>query len=54
MDVGMSDERLPPRVQDAEEADRRAEVFGVGGDLEQRGRAGVEQQVIETRRIASA
>ena len=29
-------------------------MFGVGGDLEQRGRAGVEQQVIETRRIASA
>ena len=54
MDVGMSDERLPPRVQDAEEADRGAEVCGVGGDLAERRRAGAEQQVIETGRIASA
>ena len=50
----MVDEGLPPGVQDAEESDRGAEVFRVGGDLEERRRARAEQQVIETRRIASA
>jgi hypothetical protein len=41
-------------VQDAEEADRRAEVFGVGGDLEERRGTGAEQEVVEPRGIASA
>jgi hypothetical protein len=42
MDVRVADERLPPRMQNAEEADGRAQVLGVGGDLEERRRAGAE------------
>src|SRR5262249_37165716 len=54
MDMRMADERLSPRVQDAEESDPGAEVRRIGSDLEERRRAGAEQEGIEVRRIASA
>ena len=47
MDVRMMQQILSPSVQDAQEADLRAQVFRIGGDLEQRLRAGAEQQTIE-------
>jgi hypothetical protein len=50
----MPDEGLPPRVKDAEEADRRTEVTGIGGDLEQRGGARAKEEVIQERGVAAA
>ena len=38
---------LSPGVQNAEETDLRAEVFRIGGDLQQRRGAGAEQKVID-------
>lgn len=38
---------LPPRVQDREEADLRAQVLRIGGDRAQRLGAGAKQDVIE-------
>ena len=46
VEVGMVQQILPPRVEHAEETNRCAEVFGVGGDLEERRRARVEEQVV--------
>jgi hypothetical protein len=34
MDMGMSEQRLPPSVQNSEKSDLGAEVFGISGDLE--------------------
>ena len=47
VDVGVRLQRLPPGMQDAQEADLRAEVFGIGRDLQQRTGAGVEQEFEE-------
>jgi len=38
---------LSPGVEDAEESDLRAQVLGVGSDLEERGGAGMEEQAVE-------
>lgn len=53
VDVRMPDEGLPPRVENAEEADRGAEVFRVGGDLEERGGARAKQEVIHQCGVAA-
>jgi hypothetical protein len=37
---------LAPRVEHAEETNRRAEVLYVGGELEERRRARLEEQVV--------
>ena len=39
-------EALPPRVEDHKATNRRAQVFRVGRDLEQRRRRGPKQQVV--------
>ena len=47
MDVGMVLEVLSPGVQHAEQADVSTEMLRVACDLEQRGGAGTEEQVVE-------
>src|SRR5258708_4002399 len=46
MDMRMNLEILPPGMQDAEESDLGAEVFGIGGDLQQSRGAGAEQEIV--------
>ena len=50
----MPDKGLAPRVEDAQEADRGAQVSRVGGDFEEGGGARAEEEVIEQRAIAAA
>ena len=52
--VGMADECLPPRVEDAEDADLCTEVARVGGDLTQRGRTRLEEPGVELCGVAIA
>ena len=52
VDVGMPDQRLPPRVEDAEDADLRAEMARVGGDLAERRRARLKEPGVQTRRCS--
>src|SRR5215831_10116876 len=47
MNVGMRLQSLPPGMQDAQESYLRAEVFGIGSDLDQGFGAGVEQELEE-------
>jgi len=47
MDMRMDLQILSPGVQHAEESDLGAEMFGIGGDLQQRRGAGTEQKVID-------
>src|SRR5580658_2198199 len=47
MDMGMNPEILSPGMQDAEESDLGAEMFGIGSDLQQSRGAGAEQKVID-------
>jgi hypothetical protein len=47
MHVRMVQQILPPRVQDREEADFRAEMFRIGGNRAQCFGAGPEQHVVE-------
>ena len=47
MQVRMEQQVLTPTVQHGKETDLCAEMFGVGGDLEQGLGSGVEQQVVE-------
>ena len=47
MYVGVMQEVLPPGVQNAEESDGGAEMFGIGGDLQQGVRAGLQQQAVD-------
>ena len=54
VDVRMPDERLPPRVEDAEDADLRAQVTRVGGDLAQRGRTRLKEPGVQPRGVAVA
>jgi len=44
----MTDQRLPPRVEDAEHANLRTEMAGVGGDLAERRRAGLKEPRVQT------
>jgi hypothetical protein len=48
VDVRMADQRLPPRVKDAEDADLRPEVTWVGRDLAERGRARLQEPRVQT------
>ena len=52
--VRMVQQRLAPGVEDAEEADRRAEVFRVGRDLQQRGRARAQEEIVDDRACSAA
>ena len=54
MHVGMADEGLPPRVEDAEEADPGTEMPGGRGHLEERVGAGAKQQLVDQRGVATA
>ena len=54
MHVRMADEGLPPRMEDAQEADRGTQVSRVGGDLEERGGARAKQELIQPRGVAAA
>jgi len=47
MDMRMVQDVLPPGVQHAHKADVRAQMLGIGSDLQERGYTGTEQQVIE-------
>jgi hypothetical protein len=47
MHVGVMQQVLAPGVQNAEKADRRPEMLGIRGDLQQRVRAGLEQQAVD-------
>ena len=47
VDMRMMLEILSPGVQHAEEADLCAEMLRIGGDLQQRGGAGAEQEVVD-------
>ena len=44
----MTDQGLPPRVEDAEHANLRTEMAGVGGDLTERRRAGLKEPGVQT------
>ena len=50
----MSDERLSPGVKNAQDADLRAQMTRVGGDLAQRGRTRVKEPGVQLRRVAIA
>src|ERR1019366_7792946 len=47
MQVRVMQEILPPGVQNAEEADGGAEMFGIGGDPQQGIRTGLEQPTVD-------
>jgi len=47
MQVRVMSELLSPAVEDGEEADLGAQVFGIGGDGAESGRYGLEQQVVD-------
>jgi hypothetical protein len=47
MNMGMMLQLLIPRMQNAEETDLGAEAFGVGGDLDERLRAGSKEQPVD-------
>ena len=49
--MGMMQQLLSPGMQDGDEADLGAQVFGIGGDGAQGLGAGVEEQIIEQRLI---
>ena len=38
---------LAPRVEHTQKTDLRSEMFGVGGNLQQRGGAGAEQEIVD-------
>ena len=44
--VWMVPQRLPPRVEDAQKPDRCTEVLGRPGNLQERGRAGAEEEIV--------
>src|SRR5688572_1539523 len=51
MHVRMPDERLPPRMEDAEHADLGTEMARIRGDLPERRRAGLEEPGVQTRPV---
>src|SRR4051812_45139381 len=48
MHVRMTDQGLPPRVEDAEDADRGAKMSRIGGDLTERRRARLKEPRVQT------
>ena len=38
---------LAPRVEHTQKTDLRSEMFGVGSNLQQRGGAGAEQEIVD-------
>ena len=54
MHVGMADQRLAPGVEDAEDADLRAQVTRVGGHLASRRRTRLQQPGVQARGVAIA
>ncbi len=48
MHVRMTNQGLPPRVEDAEHADLGAEMPRIGRDLAKRGRADLEEPCVQT------
>src|SRR5262249_28230574 len=51
VDMRMADERLAPRVEDAQNADLRAEMARVGGDLLEGGGTGLKEPRVQTRAV---
>src|SRR6266403_1662301 len=51
VNVGMQQQVLSPSVKNANHADFCPQVYGIGRDLQQRLRAGSEQQVVEQTRV---
>ena len=49
--VRMADQGLPPRVEDAEDADLCAEMSRIGGDLAERGGARLKEPRVQARTI---
>ena len=47
VDVGMADQGLPPRVEDAQDADLSAEMSGIGRDLAERRCARLEEPGVQ-------
>ncbi len=47
VNMGMVQQVLSPGVEDAEEANLRAQVLGVGRDFEERRSAGMEEQTVK-------
>src|SRR5215207_4975935 len=47
MDVRVADQGLPPRVEDAQDADLGAEMTGIGGDLTERRRARLKEPRVQ-------
>ena len=47
MDMGVGSEPLSPGVQNAEEADLRAEMSGIASDFEKCFRTGAKQEIVE-------
>ena len=45
--MGMVQEILAPRVEHTQKANRRTKMLRIGGDLEQRGRARAEEQIVD-------
>ena len=45
--MGMVQEILAPRVEHTQKTNRRAKMLRIGGDLEQRGRARAEEQIVD-------
>lgn len=54
MDMRIKDEILSPGVQNGEESDVGAEVFGVAGNRLERAGAGPEQQFVDNRLVCKA
>jgi len=51
VDVGMADQGLPPRVEDAQDANRRAKMLRVGRDLAECRRARLKEPRVQARAI---
>jgi hypothetical protein len=47
VDMWMVEQRLAPGVEHAEESDRGAEMCRVGRDLQQRGRARAQEEIVD-------
>ena len=54
VDVGMADQRLPPRVKNAEHPDLGAQMSGIGRDLTEGHRARLEQPGVQAGTIPIA
>jgi hypothetical protein len=52
VDMGMTDQRLPPRMKDAQDSDLGPEMAWFGGDVAKRRRARVKQPGVQTGAVA--